>query len=870
MHSSFSTRHTRHAGFMFVALLVGLGCSGTGSSCGGLTPYPAGTRYMGPKNDNAVNIRVSPQGINYLNTNWRTLIEAFAPGQLLQVPVACTVQNVAVLGDVVIADQGSGTPVSGRQNGSCTAADTPANVQVQVQGFSLVPRSPDTLEATVTVRINTGAIYFATVDESLAICSFFSGVKGNVSFDSARNSPNTTNRMRAQIKFSIDQRFDKLLAFEVTSIDGTEICGASGAPGQPDCIDPGDLDIDGDNNCGNVWLTAANWGPIKNTVLRLISGPLQDQIKKAVGGQSCAACQTAADCPPRTDGNSAAVTCTDNVCMSGGKCAPRFLGIEGKLSLASLLGSFGAPPDAELELSLAAGATAQVNTGLNFGTRVGIKPAMVSSCVPPQAEPPMTAVNFPDFDGEATPGSGYHVGLGISSNFLNNAFWAAQQGGALCLNLSTENVGLINSGLFSTFLPSLGKLVTRDGKDAPMMVVLRPARPPTVVIGEGTYDPVTKKPIKPLLLLTMADLSIDFYAMLDDRQVRLFTLTADISLPLSLIFEGCDKVTPALGDVRMLIANIRTGNSELLAEDPQVLADLVPAVIGLAEPALASGLSGFSLPTLGEFKLKVNEAKGVGRIAGTDAFNHLGIYATLMGVNDSCAVSAPRLSASMKRVVMPAAADMKLTGAQALPWPQAVLAVDAAGKPGTPEYSFKIDNGLWTDFAPVQNNELLVTHSRLLMQGPHVIHVRVRTSEDPRGVSGPQTVPFLVDWDAPRVFLTPDAANDRLVVVARDAVSEERLEFAYQVGAGAQSAFGAAREISLSAVEAQGGVTVFARDEYGHVGQSSWKGTQIALRPDAVADVAPTADIAAPTGCSTGGAGLFLLGLVGLLRRRKQ
>ncbi len=870
MHSSFSTRHTRHAGFMFVALLVGLGCSGTGSSCGGLTPYPAGTRYMGPKNDNAVNIRVSPQGIIYLNTNWRTLIEAFAPGQLLQVPVACTVQNVAVLGDVVIADQGSGTPVSGRQNGSCTSADAPANVQVQVQGFSLVPRSPDTLEATVTVRINTGAIYFATVDESLAICSFFSGVKGNVSFDSARNSPNTTNRMRAQIKFSIDQRFDKLLAFEVTSIDGTEICGASGAPGQPDCIDPGDLDIDGDNNCGSVWLTAANWGPIKNTVLRLISGPLQDQIKKAVGGQSCAACQTAADCPPRTDGNSAAVTCTDNVCMSGGKCAPRFLGIEGKLSLASLLGSFGAPPDAELELSLAAGATAQVNTGLNFGTRVGIKPAMVSSCVPPQAEPPMTAVNFPDFDGEATPGSGYHVGLGISSNFLNNAFWAAQQGGALCLNLSTENVGLINSGLFSTFLPSLGKLVTRDGKDAPMMVVLRPARPPTVVIGEGSYDPVTKKPIKPLLLLTMADLSIDFYAMLDDRQVRLFTLTADISLPLSLIFEGCDKVTPALGDVRMLIANIRTGNSELLAEDPQVLADLVPAVIGLAEPALASGLSGFSLPTLGEFKLKVNEAKGVGRIAGTDAFNHLGIYATLMGVNDSCAVSAPRLSASMKRVVMPAAADMKLTGAQALPWPQAVLAVDAAGKPGTPEYSFKIDNGLWTDFAPVQNNELLVTHSRLLMQGPHVIHVRVRTSEDPRGVSGPQTVPFLVDWDAPRVFLTPDAANDRLVVVARDAVSEERLEFAYQVGASAQSAFGAAREISLSAVEAQGGVTVFARDEYGHVGQSTWKGTQIALRPDAVADVAPTADIAAPTGCSTGGAGLFLLGLVGLLRRRKQ
>ncbi|MGV3626011.1 MAG: hypothetical protein ACO1OB_34695 [Archangium sp.] len=879
MHLSSSTRHARIASFMFVALLVGLGCSGTGSGCAGLTPYAAGTRYMGPKNDNAVNIRLSPQGINYLNTNWQTLVELFAPGRLLQVPVACIEQNVSVIGDVLIADQGKGNcngESCGRMDGQCVTNvnannyDTPAQIQVQLTGFSLTPRSPDTLDATVQLAIDTGNLYVDTRSRNHVACVGLSAAKCAISFDSARGS-HQANRLVASVKFSIDMRFDKLLSFEVSSFSGTQICGASGAPAEPQCVSPGDLEFDGQNNCGDVYCGVADWDPIKNFVLGLLSAPLQSQITAAVAGQSCAACQTAADCAPRTDGNSAAVTCDDNVCMSGGKCAPRFLGVEGKFNLASVLGSFGAPADAELALSLAAGATAEVNSGMNFGTRVGIQPSTVSSCVPAQAAPPMTSVNFPDFDAEATAGSGYHVGLGISSNFLNNTFWAAHQAGALCLNLSTENVGLINSGLFSTFLPSLGKLVTRDGKDAPMMVVLRPARAPTVVVGEGTYDPVTKKPIKPLLLLTLADVSVDFYALIDDRQARLFTLTADISLPLSLIFEGCDSVTPALGDVRMLIGNIRTANSEILAEDPQVLADLVPAVIGLAEPALASGLSGFSLPALGNFKLKVNETKGIGRISGSEAFNHLGIYATLKGANEACAIAAPQLAVSMKRVVMPAAADMKLTGRQELPWPQAVLDVRTIGKEGSAEYSFKIDNGLWTDFTPATNNELVVTHSRFLLQGQHTISVRTRVAEDPRGISSPRVIPFLVDWDAPRLTLIADVATDRINVVSRDAVSQDKLEFAYQVGEGAQSAFGAEREIKLSAVEPHGGVTVFARDEYGNVGQATWKAPVVALRPDSVEAIDDPSGALPQGGCSTaGGFGFGLIALVGLLRHRKK
>lgn len=846
---------------LVLLVLVGLSCSGTGSGCSTLTPFPAGTRYTGPKNDNAINIRLSAGGINYLNQNWQTLIQAFAPGGTLALPIPCSMQSISVIGDVYIADQGG--PTGGRSDARCDTKDVPANVAVTMTGFSLAPRAPDLLDATVQLNINTGKIYLTNPH---TLCD----LKCSIDFNTARANPND-NRLTATVKFSIDTRFDKLLAFEVTTINGTQICGASGAPAKPSCLDPDDLSLSSEGGFCSFACDGADWDPIKTFVLQQISGPLQTQVRAAVAGQTCWACQTNADCPRTTDGTNVASTCDSSrkVCLLGTstQCVPRFLGVEGTMNMGALLGSFGAPAEAGIQLSLAAGASVQMNAGMSFGTRVGIQPNSISDCVPPQAAPPMTMVAFPDFDAEATPNSGYHVGLGLSSNFLNNAFWAAQQSGALCLNLSSESVGLINTGLFKTFLPSLGKLATRDGKDAPMMVVLRPARPPQVVVGEGTYDPVTKKPIKPLLLITLPDLSIDFYAMIDDRFARLFTLTADISLPISLIFEGCDKVAPALGDLRSLITNIRTANAEILAEDPQVLADLVPAVIGLAEPALAGGLSGFALPALGAFKLKVNEVKGVGRITGTEAYNHLGIYATLLPLNGMCAVAAPEVAVALKHSRMPKSEDMRLSG-HALPWPEAVLDVRTLGASGSPEYSFKIDDGMWTDFVPAQANELTVSHPRFLIQGRHVIHVRSRIAEDPHAISSQKDVGFMVDWEAPELSLRPDLEHDLLVVTARDVISADRLEFAYRVGEGSSSGFGPARDVSLSAIEVQGGVTVFARDEFGNVGQSIYRAAQVAVRPEAVEQVP---ELTQRSGCSaTGGLELLALGALALLRRRRS
>jgi hypothetical protein len=338
-----------------------------------------------------------------------------------------------------------------------------------------------------------------------------------------------------------------------------------------------------------------------------------------------------------------------------------------------------------------------------------------------------------------------------------------------------------------------------------------------------------------------------------------------------LIFEGCDKVTPALADLKMLIANIRTSNSEMLAEDPQVLADLVPAVIGLAEPALAGALKGFALPSLGNFKLKVNEVKGLGNIAGSENYNHLGLYAQLLPANGMCAVTAPKMVASLRQSVMPNHADMRLDGKHTPPIPAAVLEVHALNKAGTPEFAFQVDEGLWTDFSTVEADTLTVAHPRFLLQGVHTIKVRSRVSEDPQGISAPVSVGFVVDYDAPELTLTTDTAHDQVLVSAHDVVTrDEALLFSYRVGQGDFSAFGPRRDIKLSAVDAQGGVTVRVQDELGNVGEAVYRAAEVALRPNAPTNVlSPEAGVA--SGCaSVPGVELLGLALVLAARRRRS
>lgn len=822
-----------------IVLLAVLAACSSGGGGGGCTAYealPPG-EFQGAKTDNAVNLRLSSSGLDYLNNNWHSLVDLFAPGQQLTVPFPCSSFNVPLAGTLALGDQG-GFGGDGRMDGICDDRDIPAEVNLTIEGFALEPRAPDGIYARLAFRLDTGSIYFAN---SCLQCSFRFNTAGNTT-----PGASAVNIVDASVLLKVDQRWDGRMTFELAEIDGIDVCG-SGSQTDGRCIDPDDLNIGGHNTCGSVVCGFASF--IKDALVPYLSPIIVNMVTDMANKQAQAKCTSDTDCP-HVPGQSA--TCNSGVCVdaSNGEPVPRLLGIEGRLKPGALLGAFGVSPEAEIDLSVAAGSSVKVDDGIMVGTRAGFETVRIGACTVGHPVPSYPAVASPQFEGVLPAGSDYHVGLSISQPFLSMAAHHAQQSGTLCLGITGATFGILNTGMVKTFLPSLGKLVTRDGVDAPMMVALRPGAPPSVEVGEGTYDPLTKKPIDPLLTLVLDDLHIDFYTLLDERYVRLFTLSADVKLPLSLIFHGCDSLQPALGDLRQVITNIRTTKSDMLAEDPTLLTDLIPAVLGLAEPALASMLSPFKIPTFADYRLRVDHFRGITPASG-GGFQHLGLFASLIPPGVSCGVAAPNVAAELVEGYVPEAAQMVLTG-QGLPLPRAVLQVETPGSTAAAEYAYRVDEGLWSTFGPARNGQLVVEHPTFLLQGHHRIDVRARFTDAPHGVSSHASVPFTVDFSPPEIELTPDAMNNRLRVRAFDNLTPEAdLVFAYRVGEGAFGDFGPARPIDLNAVHAAGGVVVRARDAAGNVAEASWQDAQIHERPSPGRSIGLSAQSAG--GCSAGG-----------------
>jgi hypothetical protein len=474
----------------------------------------------------------------------------------------------------------------------------------------------------------------------------------------------------------------------------------------PNCIDPNDMEI---LNEGCSALNIASIGAVKSLLINQLTASLQTQITDALAKANCAPCGPMGQCPTFGTATSTcepdAGVCLDN---SNGKCVPGLVGTEGRLEVGQALGALGAPPAAAIELSIGAGGNAEASPlGLTAGLRGGAKELVVADCVAPVVRPAPTSLALPDFD-LAAPGP-YDVGISVSGQMISEILFRAQQSGALCLELGQETVGALESGLLATLLPSLGKLT--DGKSVPLRIVIRPVNPPTAVVGEGTFDSMGK-PLDPLIRMNWRGVEIDAYALLDDRQARLFTVSADLSLPLGLTLDGCSGVTPVVGSLTGAVTNVQVKNSEILAEPLTVLQNLVPSLLTLAEPQLSAGLTSFTIPSFSGFQLKMVGAKGIGQVSGTTTYNHVGLYADLLSGGQMCKAKTKRVSSSLVR--------------------SAVKSNDSAAleAQGGTEYSWRVDQGLWSTWQKTDAmGRLQVQHPRLLLGGDHVIEVRTPDGE---------------------------------------------------------------------------------------------------------------------------------------------
>lgn len=843
------THRSRTRAWLWLLPFLWMACSGSCGGCSCLQPIPGG--YDGKKMDNAVVARVTQGGFDFVSANYGQLLMQAGLANPLAVPVPCS--SVSFGSNGHLCDQ--------NRNNACDPGEA-CTVTVNILDLNLDPADPTAanqgiLNASARLTINTGDMWMRTCAAELfgaCLCRLTCAAN----FASTR-SGRQYDELTAEVRFTIDARYGRLLAFDVAQLGGIN------------SLEGGDLDVRTSGVCSALACTVLDIGFIKNFVLdQFVKPALLDQVRSAVDDARCRPCGNAGDpaCP-------APSTCQSGQCRDSMGCVPTTLGTEGRIDLAAVdLG--GLPLSGGLDVYAVAGGavSSKANGHLTAGVLGGGEPYAGTTtgadggtvafrgpvpCVPPVAEPPDQGAPDPDW---ASIDAGYHVGVAVSSRYLKQVTWAAHQAGAMCIDLSTAQVGLLTTGLFEAFLPSLGKLATVDGKDAPMLIALRPAEPPRLSVGKGTFDPATKLPIDPLLRLEWTDLHIDVYAMLEERYFRLFSLTTDVNLPLSLVFEGCDQVTPAIGDIKQLLTNVRAADSEVLAEDPQVLADLIPSLLTLAESSLAGGLGAQTLPNIGGFRLKVNEATGFTPITGTATYEHLGLFAEL--VLGSCPVNRPQVRAVLKGLETPPAEQLVATG-HGVPWPTAVLDVAAVDASGAMEWAFRVDDGLWSTFRPAQG-ELRVTHPALLLQGVHRVEVRTRPVGEPHAVSAAVPLEVTVDYQPPKLLLREDVTAGTVTPVARDLVTpNEKLQWLVQLGNGPRVALDPSKPLSLSAIEAAGGATVFVQDEAGHVAEASYRMPTTSDHPDTPD---PTGG-ARRFGCSAVG-GLELLALAAWLRLRAK
>jgi hypothetical protein len=875
---SFRVIHTRILLTLCLALSACAGGGGGGGlACGGCLK-PLSAPYTGPKENNAISAKLNGPAFDFLNANWQTLLGGFT-GNPIHIPVACLQKNVSVIGDVVVCDQDL--------SGSCDPGEQCNDVYVTIDNFRLDPKAPSAtntgvITGTATLEIQTGNIMVRTVGNDC----LFQPLECHVNFDNRTSQGGSgPYTLTLDVTFSLEASPNQidpthpLLNFDIGNVQGI------------DSINSGDLHLGGENTCGNIGCGLANIGFIKNFIVGFLKNYIQNNLQSIIASNKCRKCGSATTplCPTAQNGGVDSVCDGNNHCVYSGTstCIPLLLGTEGELAPGVTLGKFGVPPDAKIAISAAAGGsvTSSGPSGSNTGSlTLGViggsdsltgDPPHLSPCVPDLAPPAGGAPPVPDFDAQA-PASSYHLGLAISDYFLNQTAYEAHRSGTLCLSISGNQVQLINTGLFKTFLPSLGLLSGSATQDAPMLVSLRPLVAPTIDIGAGTYDPVTHKPIDPLLTITMRDVVIDIYARIEDRWSRLFTMTLDVQLPLSLIIDGCPQgITPAIGDLKNLITITKApGSSELLAEDPAVLQGLIPAVISLAQPALASALKPIAVPSVQGFGLHLDGLQGIGA-RGATSFDDLGLYGELRLAGQCDAISV-HTQAQLVRAEIPSADALRPVAGKALPWPVAQVTVSSTGFSGEVEYGFKIDDGLWSTFR--MGPTLAVSDPRFLIEGHHEILVRGRPAHG-KGIadSTPAAIDFLVDWHPPEVHLKRTAEG--ISVSALDNVTgPQALQYRYGVGDEPLSDWGGERAIDARAIDEVGKLVVEVRDEAGNVG----RGTYRAATSVATSGVVPQADPGASSlgarhggGCGSASgsaslASLLALGVVLGLRRRRQ
>ena len=566
------------------------------------------------------------------------------------------------------------------------------------------------------------------------------------------------------------------------------------------------------------------------------------------------------------------------------------LGMESRMDVGTLLATVSPRTTGIMDYSIYAGGHAKAEqSGMSIGAMAGFRAPTHNPCVPDCtkpagkcSKPQKTAISWSSsFKGNKRPdGKDFHVGIGVHRQALDHAAYAFYDSGGLCLDIGSSTVPQLTSSIFTLLLPSLKTLT--EGKNTPLVLAIRPRKPPTITLGKGTYTTDSKGVptiTEPLLNLKAKDLAIDLYLMGDERYFRAFTIVTDMEIPVLLYANSKNQLQPMIGDLTKALSNIRLENNELMTEKPSVVTGLLPTLISMASGMLGDAIAPIDLPAVSGIKLILDS----GSITSVDkvgsSYDMLAIFAKLGISKTTTPAPAPSPAmpeplppvetlASIDTFLVPPTEGFRLTGQGDNSGPTLILRLDAVVSPeyaGKPlEFAYRVDGGLYRSWTT--SRLLTITDPLFLVQGRHTVEVMARVAGEYQTLDPtPEKIQLLIDTVAPTAKLVRTANGVK--VEAQDMVdSTKQLQVSWSVDGGPFGVY--SNQLEATVPE---GVAVAVR-----VKDSAGNETFASLGSgDTWSEEMPD-DINAG-GCALGGAGLAggvvlpLLGLMLLgLRRRRQ
>ena len=419
--------------------------------------------------------------------------------------------------------------------------------------------------------------------------------------------------------------------------------------------------------------------------------------------------------------------------------------------------------------------------GLELNFEAGLE-SEAADCVGPLEPFSATPGPVPELSGEVD-GRPYHFGFTTSAALLNRVLYTAHRAGTLCLKLTSDDIRTLTGGAF-TLNASLLSLVASDlsklaDPAAPVLIELKPRNPATVALGTGAQTGVDAQnnPVYDWLLqLDMADVGIAFHVLIQDRFVRIFEVTSDVSAGLNVSVLPDNTLEVALGELD--ISDFQEEFNELLPNAD--FAQILPTIVDLALGAVLGQALIFDI----DISNTVSDALGgVPVFLRVDDIFRDGENQDYLTMSINFSTSIPQAflrSAETQAMLHPSEPGVLQRDAatewQARPTGSVQLLVGDSLPESVRtqlEYQVRVDGGLWSVWRKGrEDGSLWAPDARLKMPGWHQVEVRARRIDDYKSLDGtPATVRVLVDPLAPR--LTAQKGRDGVDVRVRDEESAD-------------------------------------------------------------------------------------------------